>query len=290
MFATLAAVVLVTSGCGAKKQSTGSRMLVMASIAPLADFARQVGGDRVKVELMVPSGASPHTYQIRPDQMDTVSKAAILVLNGVELEYWADKVIDAAANPKLVVVRTADGLSIIDSADDHAHEHGGNPHVWLDPIYAIHQVEAIRDAFIDADPGNAEAYRENAAAYVTKLKTLDTEIKDRVKRFRSKQFIAFHPAWVYFAQRYGLVQAAVIEEWPGKEPPPSKIKEIVQTAKRLNARAIFAEPQLSAKAAQVVAEEAGANVLFLNPLDGPPNTGYLGMMRANVDQMEMALR
>lgn len=283
----MAAAVLTAGGCGSKKQALEGRMLVVASIAPLADFARQVGSKHVEVYLMVPSSASPHTYQITPGQMDAVSQARVLVLNGVGLEYWAKKVVDAAGNPHLAVVRTAEGLPIIGSEDEH--EPGGNPHVWLDPIYAVHQVEAIRDAFVKTDPANAAAYRANAAKYVAKLRALDGKTRSRVKQFRSRRFIAFHPAWVYFARRYGLEQAAVIEEWPGKEPSPSKIKEIVQTAKRLKARAIFAEPQLSPKAAQVVAEEAGAKVLILNPLGGPSG-GYIETMLDNVAQMEKALK
>lgn len=284
----LVMLVATSAGCGPKSQQPGGRMLVIASIAPLADFARQVGGDRVRVMVMVPPGASPHTYQIRPDQMQAVSRARVLVLNGVGLEYWADKVIDAAGNPKLVIVRTADGLPIIDSGD--RHEPSGNPHVWLNPIYAVHQVEKIRDAYIEADEKHAEFYRANAAAYIKKLNKLDAEIRQKVNRFRSRQFIAFHPAWIYFAKRYGLTQAAVIEDWPGKEPPPSKIREIVQTANRIKARAIFAEPQLSPKAAQVVAEESGAKVLMLNPLESFGESGYIGMMNANLRQMEKALK
>lgn len=285
----LIACILGAAGCARHAPKPSGRMLVIASIAPLADFAKQVGGNLVDVEVMVPPGASPHTYQIRTDQMENVSRASVLVLNGVGLEYWADKVIDAAGNPKLIVVHAAKGLPIIDSTDKH--DPGGNPHVWLDPIYAIRQVELIRDAFIKADPKHTSQYTANADRYIGKLKRLDADIRARVRQFKSKQFIAFHPAWVYFAQRYGLVQAAVIEEWPGKDPPPSKIREIVQTAKRLKVKAIFAEPQLSPKAAQVVAEEAGVEVLMLNPLESSSgSSSYIEMVRTNMDQIEKALK
>ena len=108
--------------------------------------------------------------------------------------------------------------------------------------------------------------------------------------FSSKKFIAFHPAWVYFAQRYGLEQAAVIETTPGKEPSPAEIAEIVKTARAIGAKAIFAEPQFSPKAAEVIAAESGAEVLFLNPLGEPPDFSYLDTMRYNVGEMEKALK
>lgn len=282
--------VLIASGCAPRHRNSADKILVVASIAPMADFAKKVGGDRVEVKLMVPPGASPHTYQIRPDQMEDLSKASVLVLNGIGLEFWADKTIEAAGNPRLVVVVTAEGLPVLDSYDDHGHGHGANPHVWLNPILAIRQVESIRDALVKADPDHENLYKQNTADFIQQLRDLDLEISATVNRFSSKRFVAFHPAWEYFAEQYGLVQAAVIEEWPGKEPPPSKIKEVIDTMKKINAKAIFAEPQFSAKSAQVVAEEAGATVLYLDPLGSPPDYDYLATMRDNLAQMERALK
>ena len=182
------------------------RLQLAASLLPLAAFALQVGGARVAGETLVPPGASPHTYEPTPAQLRRLSRARVLVLNGVGLEFWADKVIAAAANPRLIVVRTAAGLPVL--AGD-ADEPGGNPHVWLSPRDAIHQVEAIRDALIRADPADAPAYRANAERYAGELRALDREIRAAVATFRSRKFIAFHPAWAYFARDYGLAEAAV---------------------------------------------------------------------------------
>lgn len=260
-------------------------MVVAASIAPLADFCREVGGNHVTVELLVPPGSNPHTYQLRPDQMEMLSNASVLVLNGVRLEFWADKAVDAADNPKLVVVRTADGLRILDHT-----EQSGNPHVWLDPIYAIHQVNAIRDTFIRADPAHAADYKTNAARYQAKLRQLDAYIRSRVKNFKSRSFVAFHPTWVYFARRYGLDDAATIEPSPGKEPSPADIRHAIDVARRLHVKAVFAEPQVYPKAANVVAEEVGASVVMLNALGEPPRYEYIPMMRANIESMAKVMK
>ncbi|MCE5322176.1 metal ABC transporter substrate-binding protein [bacterium] len=286
---TIVTIVIVcgAAGCG-HRQSRPERMQVAVSIGPLGDFAKNVGGDNVDVHILVQPGASPHTYQLTTDQMEMLSKASVLVLNGVNLEFWADKAIDAANNSKLVVVKTANGLPIIDSGDDHDHP-GGNPHVWLNPIYAVHQVKMIRDAFIKADPEHKEQYDKNAAQYINKLMQLDKQIRQRVKTFTSKDFIAFHPAWVYFAREYGLNQVAVIEETPGREPAPSELGDIVKVCKRINAKAIFSEPQFSPKAAQVIADECGAQVLMLDPMGKAPDYDYIETMHANLDQMTKAL-
>jgi ABC-type Zn uptake system ZnuABC Zn-binding protein ZnuA len=282
-------LALALAGCvkAADARVVDSQLPVVASIPPLADFVRQVGGDRVIVETLVPPGASPHTYELTPAQLRAVSQARLLVLNGIGLEYWADEVISAAENPGLIVVITSEGLEVL--AGDET-DGGGNPHVWLSPRNAIHQVEAIRDALIAADPEGAEGYRARAEDYIEELQALDREIRQAVAAFSRREFIAFHPAWVYFARDYALVQAGVVEAAPGREPSPEDIAAIVETARRIGARAIFAEPQFSPKAAEVIAEESGAQVLFLNPLGLPPDYGYLDVMRYNLGEVTKALR
>lgn len=294
--AILCVIGLFAMGCGNEAEEGSGKMLVAASIAPLSNFAKQIGGDLVKVEMLVPPGANPHTYQVEPAQMRTLSKASVLVLNGLGLEFWADKAVEAAANKNLLVVETAEGLTTIHDADEH-HEHAGeshgaegNPHVWLDPTDAIHQVEKIRDAFAEADPRHAETYRANADRFIADLKKLDANIKSEVAGFTSKSFVAFHPTWTYFARRYGLDEAAIIEESPGKESSPETMRHAIETARKLKARAVFAEPQMAPKAAQVVAEEVGAKVLLLDAFGEPPEYDYIEMMRSNVKKMAEALR
>jgi len=289
LLGVLAALALLVVGCADSTPQRSGKMLVAASIAPLADFAQKVGGDLVEVERLVPPGASPHTYQLTSHQMKVLARASVLVLNGVNLEFWADKAVAAADNPKLIVVRTADGLDII-GASDQGHEKGGNPHVWLSPVCAIHQVEAIRDAFVEADPDHKNEYTANADAFIAKLRELDSEIRRQADSFSVTQFVAFHSSWVYFAREYGLVQAGVIERNPGMEPSPSEVRDVIATVKRLKAKAIFAEPQFSAKAAEVIAEESNSKVLLLDPLGGPEHYDYLKTMRANLARIAEALR
>lgn len=287
MLIVILLLALGLSACGARPTPSSDKMIVAVSIAPLADFARQVGGARVQVELLVPPGASPHIYEPTPSQLVMLNKARVLVLNGVGLEYWADKVIQAASNPHLLVVKASDGLEIL-AGDEH--DVAGNPHVWLSPLNAIHQVENIRDALSNADPAGAEIYRANADEYAGQLRRLHEELLARSRGFSAREFITFHAAWDYFARDYGLKVAAVVETTPGKEPSPAEIAAIVETARRIHARAIFAEPQFSPKAAEVIASESGAQVLFLNYIGMPPDYSYPAMMRANFQEIERALK
>ncbi len=275
------------SGCSKKAEPQDlGEMLVMASIPPLGDFAREVGRGRVRVKVLVPPGASPHTYELKPSQLKDLRHARVLVLVGLGLEFWADKAISAANNPNLIVVKTSEGLQILQGDNGR-----GNPHVWLDPINAIHMVELIRDAFIKADPEGKEVYQENTERYIEQLKDLDQEIRVTVSHFSSRKYVAFHPAWAYFAKRYGLQRVAVIEPIPGKEPSPSEILKMVKEIKAAGAGAIFAEPQTSSKVAQVISVETGIKLVVLDPLGGVPGREtYIDLMRYNLSQMEKALK
>lgn len=280
-------LVVLLMACAGPGMSSG-KVRVAVGIPPLADFVREVGGDRVEVELMVPPGASVEIYEPTPRQIQFVSQAGVLVLNGLGLEFWADNVIKGSGNANLLVVNTSDGVTGLIGGEEGG---GSNPHIWLDPTKARMQVEHIRDALVRVDPAGAEAYQTNTAKYLEKLDALDRELANRIKTWRYKEFIAFHPAWQYFAAHYGLEQVASIEEFPGKEPSPQYLVEVARKARSLGAGAIFAEPGLSPKAAQVIAAEAGKEVLLLDDLGGVQGrTTYAELMRYNVDQMEKALK
>jgi zinc transport system substrate-binding protein len=287
----LVAVTFFPGGCGGTPIPGADRIKVAVSIAPLADLAQQVGGEHVTVTTLVPPAASPHTYEPTPAQVREVAEADVLALIGLGFEFWAEDVIGSAANPDLIVVRTSEGIEVIHDEHEHEEHETGNPHVWLNPRNAMVQVRHLGDALVEADPAHQAEYEANAEATLAQLEALDEEIAAQVATWSSREFIAFHPSWIYFAQRYGLTQAAVIERTPGREPSPAELAEIIETARRIGAKAIFAEPQFSPKAAETIAAESGAQVLFLNPLgeaEGP--TSYLEMMRYNVAQMGKAMK
>ncbi len=288
--AVMLLVVLGAVGCS-RQESTG-KLKVVATIFPLADFVKNVAGDKVEIITLLPPGASPHTQELSPKVMKKVSGAKLLVANGAGLDFWIVDAVKNAAGSDMVVVGTSSALegSLI-SGDEH-DEGGTNPHFWLDPVLAQKQVETIAAALAMVDPDNKDFYLENAANYIAQLKSLDEEIRNTTQSFSSREFITFHPAWAYFAERYELVEAAVIEEAPGKEPSAAYIKEVVDIAKALKVKAIFAEPQFSTKAADAIAADSGAKVLLLDPIGGTGLEGrgsYIALMRYNVAQMAEAM-
>lgn len=297
---SLVAVVMTAmlgfAGCSQKASS--EKLTVVATIFPLADFVKNVAGDKVDIVTLLRPGDSPHTYEPSSRDMKAVTRARLLVINGAGLDFWVEKLKSAASDNLAVVdaslVLEQEGLLLSgDEHEDEADDHGGtNPHYWLDPVLAQKQVEAIASALAEADPDNGDFYLDNAAACVGELESMDEEIRETTGDFSSREFIAFHASWTYFANRYDLVEAAVIQEAPGKEPSVAYIKGVVDLAKSLKVKAIFAEPQFSTDAAEAIASDSGAKVLLLDPLGGPGLKGrdsYIALMRYNVAQMEKAM-
>lgn len=294
------ALAVICAGCG-KEETAAGKMKVAADIVPLADFCREVGGDAVEVETLVPPGASPHAYELTSGQTAFLEEARVVVANGLDLSPWVEGVLEKVAGGDAVTVIAADAVpaeELIEATGHGGEDAGGreiyDPHIWLDPRLAMEVVEAIRDGLSRADPVNAAAYRDNAGRYLAELARLDEEIGEASASFSSRRFIAFHSTWTYFARRYGLDQVAVIEELPGKEPSAGEIAGLVDTVEAGGIKVIFAEAQFSPRAAEAIAEESGGEieVLVLDPLGDPGDPGsdtYLEMMRKNVRIMEEAL-
>jgi zinc transport system substrate-binding protein len=271
------------------------KIKVVASINPLADFVKQVGGTKVEVVLLLPPGASPHTYEPTPKVIREISQSRLFFKIGSGLEFWADRMIKAAA-ARIDIVDSSAGVDLItlenhDHGSGHGHVTNTDPHIWLDPVICIGIINKIETALSKADPSNALYYRKNASVYRDKLRDLDREIAERTKTFRTREYVTFHPAWNYFSRRYGLKVAASIEEGPGKEPSPKHVSRIIETLRSLKTRVIFAEPQFSPKIAETIAKDAGAQVLFLDPIGGEKDKEtYISLMRHNLAIMEKGLK
>lgn len=298
------------SGCGGAKP-VERKMLIAADIVPLAEICRDVGGDRIEVEVLVPPGSSPHTYELSAGQVRFLSEADMLVINGLGLTPWAEDIFSRVDNPDLVVIEAAGEIppeELIPAwkwdscmgeereGEGNDHEHAlYDPHVWLDPVLVLYVVEAVEEGLIRLDPTHADAYRANAASLRRDISDLDEEIRRRTAGFTHKEFIAFHSTWTYFARRYGLQQAGLIEVLPGKEPSAGEFAELVEMARARGVKAVFAEVQFNPRIAEAVAEESGGEVKVwtLDPLgdmQDPRKDDYCDLIRYNLDLMEEALR
>jgi len=301
------AAFLASFGCG-KSPDEGERILVVAGIQPLGDFVRATGGERVEVLTVVPPGANPHVFDLTPELLRRAEKARALVLIGLGMEYWADKLRANIPNNGLKTLlageevlsgdrlRGAGSLTQPDAdvLDAHDHDHRGvNPHVWLDPAYAADIVSLIRDMLSDLEPRYADEFARNTRRYIDSLRVLDSDIKNTIAQWpeRKRAYITHHASWDHFALRYGLKQAGVIESIPGKEISARELSHLVDLMRRDSIPAVFGETMSSFRAAELLAAETGARVAILDPL-GSPSTAmdYLGLMRYNLRKMDEVFR
>ena len=278
----------------------GEKLPVVVSIYPVADMVKQVGGEYVDVTTIIPSGASPHTFSPKPSQVKKISSARIFFMIGAGLETWAGKFVKSSGNHILEIV-LSEGVSLIHNTEKHHHnnvevtdsEHdAANPHIWLDPVIAKKMTQKIVWSLSVIDRENVEYYERRGRAYTKDIENLNRLILDTVNKFKLKKFVSFHPAWVYFARRYGLESVGVIESAPGRNPTPRMIMKIVAQIKKYRIRAVFAEPQLNPKVAEVIAKEADAKILLLDPLGGPGIRGrstYIDLMKYNLNILQEAM-
>ena len=307
---------LVTAACGKSGQQTvvqeKDRLTVVTSFYPMyidtINITRGIPGVKV-VNMTKPQTGCLHDYQIQPEDMKTLDKANVFVINGAGMENFLDKVIKQLPNLKVIEASKDIPLLIDEDTHDHdhdhdkdnstsaeVHEHGeGNPHLWVSVSKAILQVKNIGEQMAAADPEYAEQYKKNTDEYVAKLETLSKDMHSELANISTKDIITFHEAFPYFAEEFGLNLVSVIEREPGTEPTPQELKETIEQVKKDNVKALFIEPQYPSKSAQVIADETGAKVYVLDPaVTGEAKADayddYLKVMRKNAETLKEALK
>lgn len=287
----LAATLLggaLLAACGTGGSATGDGLRVVATTTQLADFARNVGGDRVAVSQLLQPNTDPHEYEPTPSDVTAVADARVVVENGLGLDNWLDGVIaNSGGDPSRVVA--TDGIPVLPAGEGEA---AGDPHAWLDPVNAEAMVRNIAAGFSAADPAGAGAYRANADRYVAEIQTLDRQLGARIRAVpaSSRKIVTDHDAFAYFAKHFGIeVVGTVIPSLStAAEPAAKDVVALTETIRRENVRTVFPESSVDPRLERAIAEEAGATLgdpLFADTL-GPAGTAagtYLGMMRSNMD-------
>ncbi len=276
-------VVLLGVACGGGASGgdpSPAQVRAVASLEIFADFVRQVGGDRVDVTTLLPSGADPHTFEPAPGQVADIVRADVVFVNGLGLE---GNVLDVIReNAEGTIVELSAGLETI----------GNNPHLWLDVRLAAGYVEHIRDALVEMDAEERDEYEANAEAYLEELRELDQEILDAIESIapENRKLVTFHDAFPYLAGRYGLEVVAVVVPSPGQQPSARDVADLIETIRAENVLAVYKEPQFNAAVLEQVASEAGVRVLDLLSDAYTEDVGsYVELMRFNLRQLEEGL-
>ena len=240
---------------------------VFVSVPPHAYLVERIGGQNVKVDVLVQSGQEPHTFEPTPRQVAALSKASLFFMVGMPYEKALIAKIPAGHEGLSVVDTMASFRDPTDPALPQENPNGEkvkDPHVWLSPALLRIQAENIAKALAKTDPGRAENYEMNLTKFCEDLDATDQRVRSILGPFQGRSFYVFHPAFGHFAEAYGLRQEAV--EVEGKEPSPRQLRNLIGRAKREKARAIFVQPQFDTKSAKAVAEAIGGAVVLLDPL------------------------
>ena len=292
-------VIVLSLGACSNSTESSKQFKVLTTFMPISLFTKAVAGNCAEVQALIPANSGPHDFQAKPADLNALRQAKVLVKNGLGMEGFLGKLIASADNKDLLVIDSSRGITTLDSPAEeghaeeahssHSHSNHGevNPHIWLDPLRAVSQVENIRDGLVKADPSCAASYRRNAATYIAKLQTLNAEISNQLNPYQGKTFVAFHDFAPYFANRYKL-KADFLVDVPELNPSPADLMRVAADVKRSQLKALLSEPQEGARSFNALAKDLGVKISVFDPMETGsvqasqnPAT-YFKVMRSNV--------
>jgi zinc transport system substrate-binding protein len=281
----LTGLIFLLAACSERVQD--DRPVISVSILPQKYMVERIAGDNFRVNVLVPPGASPETYEPSPGQMmDVANSVAYLRIGYIDFERTILTSI-MSQNRSLLAVNTADGMDMIasDIVDhgDHVHLYGVDPHIWVSVPGAKSQSLIIAETLAGIDPDNRDLYFDNFNSFAAELDELHESFSEMFSRSKRKSFLVFHPALGYFARDYGLQQIAV--EQDGKSPTAANMRSIVNQARQEGIRDIFIQMEFERESALAVARELGGEVIEIQPL----SADWPGAIKDLADKMHKVL-
>jgi zinc transport system substrate-binding protein len=314
--------LLVTSGDLSAKEAK-PKIRIVTTIFPFADWARQVGGEKVDVVCLLPPGASPHTYELTTKDVKAIQQADFLIYNGLEVDDWVGRIVEKSARKGLIKLALAEELPVApmpklieeeeaegheghdehEADEDHdahhaeGHEEAEHHHhhhhsvagcgMWLDPMRAVRMVDLIAGTLGQLDPENRDYYQDNAKRYFAQLDRLDREYRQKLSGSKGG-VVCMHDDMIYVFRRYNVDVYGIVEPYPGKEPSVEYLKKLMEAVAGRTLWCVISEPQLSPKPAKVLAEQLKSPMVVLDPIGGEGVANcdsYIGLMTYNLKQL-----
>ncbi|WP_010053927.1 metal ABC transporter substrate-binding protein [Carnobacterium maltaromaticum] len=299
------AILFIMVGCGNQEATKDSTKLqIVTSFYPMYDFTQNVAGDNAEVSVLMKAGTEPHDYEPSAKDIAKIADSDVFVYNSKEMETWVSSVLTNIDTKKTVVVDASQGIDLLEGnhsddeteAEHEGHSHAHDPHIWLNPVLAQKQVDTIKEGIIKADTKNKETYEKNALAYKEKLAALNEKFEMGLKNAENRTFVTQHAAFAYLANRYDLEQVAIAGLSPDQEPSPAKLAELNDFIKENNIKIIYFAETASPKIAKTVANETGAKLEVLSPIEGitqeeqEKGVDYIKVMEKNLEALEKAIK
>jgi zinc transport system substrate-binding protein len=276
-----------------RENTTKEKVSVVVTFYPLAEFAKQVGGDKVEVINITSGGVEPHDYEPSSQDIIKIQKSDLFLINGNGLDTWA---LDLITDSKTRAVVMSDQSLTIDLSISDNQNLQDDPHFWLDPIIAQEIVNIIGDELSAVDPANEEFYQSNAFNYRSSLNELDTDYSNGLTNCVKNKIVVSHKAFSYIGNRYNIDIINISGISPEEEPSAKQLAEISELVKTEGIEYVFSESLGSPELAQTVATEVGVQMLELNPIEGltkeqeENNEDYVSIMRQNLINLRTALK
>jgi zinc transport system substrate-binding protein len=242
---------------------------ISVSILPQKYFVEKIAGKDFQVNILIPPGGSPATYEPTPMQMEQVAKSvAYFKIGHIPFENtWMNNMIEAAGDIK--VYNLSKGIELVRGEEvhhgDHVHEGGIDPHTWSSPKAVIQVANNLYNGLIELAPEKKETYKKNLDAFLAELQLLDKKSAEVFAEAEHKSFMIFHPALTYLARDYGLNQIPI--ELHGKEPSPAHMQHLIGEAKKHDIKIVFIQKQFNKENAEAIAKEIEAKVIQIDPLN-----------------------
>ncbi len=272
------------------EKTESDKLQVISSFYPLHEFSVNIGQDKVDAILLVPVGVEPHDWEPTVKDVQRMQTSDLIIINGIGFENWVDNLEETGYQGE--IVDTSNGILVKEQDEEEHDEHGhdeGDPHIWLNPVYAKIQVQNIANAFSNSDPKNQQFYQKNAVDYIKQLDFLDSKIRNELSSCNT-DFIAFHDAFSYFADEYNLTQHTILtSNDPHGEATAKTLENVITTANELNISVIFNEETVDSRTSQIIANEIGGKVLVLSPLEVVSDGNYISKMTKNLENLKEAL-
>jgi zinc transport system substrate-binding protein len=258
-------LICLAISCSRGGNDSGNKIITV-SIAPFKYFVEEIAGNDFTVNIMVPAGADPHTYEPFPGQISKLRKSVAYISNGYlgfEMN-WLDRFYET--NRTMKKLSLADGINPIVSSSQHkgGHIEGADPHYWVSARCALIMASSVKELLNELNPSQKVKYEANYQALISKIQEVDRKARELFSDIPNRCFMIYHPNLAYVARDYGLEEIPV--EFEGKEPSPSRMKELIDRARKENIKTIFVQREYDTKNAKAIAGEIGAEITLIDPL------------------------
>ena len=304
---TLVLLGLFLMACSPEKttETKEEKIKVIATFYPMYEFTKAVLGDEGEVELLIPAGTEAHDYEPSAKSVAKMSDADAIIYNSHAFETWMEGILSNLDSRQTAIIEASRNIPLLSLEEEeeaeheevgHSHEHSEDPHVWLDPVMAMKQVEQIRDDLSLKYPEKEAIFTENAQKYLTELSRLDQEYQEAFKNATQRTFVTQHLAFSYLAKQYNLTQDSMSGLSSEEEPSPKRLAELKKFILENQIEYIYFEDNTAAKTARTLAEETGVELAALSTIESITNEQqaagetYLSLMEKNLNSLQLSVR